>query len=99
MKDTTTYEALRWDYATGVGPLHDKGPRCPQGMLVTDDTTDDDRVAVVYERGNPPPEITIDHVAANVHTVRANGVPVAVVARASGPAVSIEEVILVEQCV
>jgi hypothetical protein len=99
MTRTCTSETTRWNFSTGLPPLHDQGKRCPQGMLLHDRETEDDRVAVVYKRGHPPPKITIDRISSNVHTVRADGVAVAVVARAGGPVVSIDEVLLVEQCV
>lgn len=89
---------IRWNSATGLPPLHDRGERCPQGMLIGDAQTDSDRVAVVYEKGARPPEITIHQVSGSVHTVLADGVAVAVIGRATGPAVSIDEVLLVEQC-
>ena len=66
-------------------------------MLVTQRNEKEDRVAVVYEKGEAPPEITIHAVSGSVHTVLANGIAVAVVARASGPAVSADDVLLVEQ--
>lgn len=99
MSDAPTEQSLRWDCATGLTPLHNQAERCPQGMLVPDIDQEIDRVAVVYDKGDPPPEITIHQVSGFVHTVLADGLPVAVIARAVGPAVSIDEVLLVEQCV
>lgn len=96
MNTANDMQALRWECATGLPPLHDRGERCPQGMLVTDSRTKADRVAVVYEKGDPPPEITIEEVSGSVHTVFANGLAVAVVA-CSGTKVSAADVILVEQ--
>lgn len=99
MSQVNSSQTLRWDCATGLTPLHYQSQHSLQGMLVPDIEQEIDRVAVVYEKGNPPPEITIRQVSGFVHTVLANGLPVAVIARAVGPAVSIDEVLLVEQCV
>ncbi len=96
MTATNDMHSLRWECATGLPPLHDRGERCPQGMLVTDSRTEADRVAVVYEKGDPPPEITIEEVSGSVHTVFANGVAVAIVA-CTGRTVQAADVILVEQ--
>ena len=69
----------------------------PQGALVSDSLQDWDHIAVVYDKGNTPPEITIRQVSGTVHTVLADGVAVAVVARATGPAPTVEDVLLVER--
>ena len=69
----------------------------PHGAFVPDTNHNCDHVAVVYAKGQNPPEITIREVSGSVHTVLANGVAVAVIARASGPAVSADDVLLVEQ--
>ena len=58
-----------------------------------------DHIAVVYKKGDAPPEITIHEVSGSVHTVCADGVAVAVVARADGPAPQADDVLLVERYV
>ncbi len=69
----------------------------PQGALLSDEVNGEDKIAVVYDHGAPPPEITISQTAGNVQTVLANGVAVAIVACADGPDLSAEDVILVER--
>ena len=69
----------------------------PWGVLVPNRQTKRDQVAVVYDRGSPPPEITIQSIAGNVQSVIADGVAVAVVAQAAGPALSPEDILLVER--
>ena len=66
--------------------------RCSYDLL-----HDCDQVAVVYDKGQTPPEITIMQVSGFVHTVLADGIAVAVVACTSGPAPSAENVLLVER--
>jgi hypothetical protein len=69
----------------------------PQGALVSDEENGGKRIAVVYDHGDPPPEITISQTAGNIQTVLANGVAVAIVACADGPDLSADDVILVER--
>jgi hypothetical protein len=69
----------------------------PQGALVSDEANGEGRIAVVYDHGDPPPEITISRTAGNVQTVLANGVAVAIVACADGPDLAAEDVMLVER--
>lgn len=83
---------LRWDHATSVYKRQDE----PQGLLVPDVTFKRDQVAVVYNRGDAPPEITIKSISDDVHTVMANGVAIAVIAQAAGPMISADDVLLVE---
>ncbi len=90
---------LCWESATGLAPSGGGQEDIPQGMLVTETDAKTDRIAVVYHQGDTPPEITIQEVSSSVHTVMANGIAVAVVARAAGPAVSAEEVLLVERMI
>ena len=71
----------------------------PQGALVPDSMRDNDQIAVIYDKGQTPPEITIHAVSGNVYTVMADGVAVAVVASATGPAPSKEDVLLVERTI
>jgi hypothetical protein len=90
-------KGLRWDRATGLMSGAGKNAPAPHGALVPDTLHDCDQIAVVYDKGQAPPEITIARVSGSVHTVLADGVAVAVVARASGPAPSVDDVILVER--
>lgn len=71
----------------------------PQGALIPDETDQEDRIAVVYDRGDTPPEITISMTSNNVQTVRANGVAVAVVACCDGPQLTKDDILLVERFV
>jgi hypothetical protein len=89
--------SLRWDRATGLMARPTQSEPSPMGMLVPDSRTNCDQVAVVYDKGNPPPEITVQAISGTVTSVHANGVPVAIVARATGPGLSAEDVLLVER--
>ncbi|MDF3413969.1 hypothetical protein HKX54_05850 [Sulfitobacter sp. M57] len=91
--------ALRWENATGLMSAKQNSPLAPQGAFVPDTMHDCDQVAVVYNKGETPPEITIKQVSGSVHTVLADGVAVAVIARAAGPAVCAEDVLLVERSI
>lgn len=88
---------LSWDQATGMLPQDHPSEARPQGALVPNTLHNCDQVAVVYDKGQTPPEITIRAVSGSVHTVLADGVAVAVLARASGPAPSVDDVLLVER--
>lgn len=88
---------LRWESAAGTPPPREAATAEPRGMLVPNSRTNRDQVAVVYDKGNPPPEITIRSISGEVQSVLADGVAVAVVARAAGPGLSAEDVILVER--
>ncbi|WP_298835449.1 hypothetical protein [uncultured Roseobacter sp.] len=72
------------------------GPEC---ALFHDEDADQDRVAVVYDHGETPPSITVTDAGACVQTVHADGVAVAVIARAEGPRLTADEVLLVERFV
>lgn len=95
MSKDNMYSHLRWDCATAA---HDRQPE-PQGILVPDAAHKCDKVAVVYTKGHTPPEITVQTISGAVQTVLADGIAVAVVARASGPMISPEDVLLVERYV
>ncbi|WP_300031064.1 hypothetical protein [uncultured Roseobacter sp.] len=69
----------------------------PEGALIHDDDASSDRVAVVYDQGETPPEITVTNAGNCIQTVHANGVAVAVVARAEGPRLTADDVLLVER--
>lgn len=71
----------------------------PEGALLHDDDAEQDRVAVVYDHGETPPCITVTDAGSGVQTVLANGVAVAVVARAEGPKITADDVLLVERFV
>jgi hypothetical protein len=88
---------LRWENAASLMPVGAASERTPQGALVPDTLHDCDQIAVVYDKGQNPPEITITQVSGYVHTVHADGVAVAVVARTTGPAPAVEDVLLVER--
>lgn len=90
---------LQWEHATGLAAKGAVRETTPQGALVPDTLHNCDQIAVVYDKGQVPPKITIAQVSGSVHTVMADGVAVAVVARASGPAPSVDDVILVERSV
>jgi hypothetical protein len=90
---------LQWEHATGLAPKGACHETTPQGALVPDSLHNCDQIAVVYYKGQMPPKITIARVSGSVHTVMADGVAVAVVARASGPAPSVDDVILVERLI
>ena len=69
----------------------------PQGALISTQADNEQRIAVVYEHGETPPEITIKQTARNIQTVMANGVAIAIVACAAGPQISVTDVVLVER--
>lgn len=69
----------------------------PEGAVLADDTSDNSKIAVVYDHGDGPPEITIIDSGRQVLTVYANGAPVAVVAKATGPQLTPSDVVLVER--
>ncbi|NNE53303.1 MAG: hypothetical protein HKN30_13005 [Sulfitobacter sp.] len=89
-----------WEGATGLAAATLlSAEHTPQGALVPDTAQDCDQVAVVYNKGDTPPKITVEETDGPVQTVRANGIAVAIVARAFGPAISPDDVLLVERCV
>ena len=71
----------------------------PEGALLAGEEDSDGKIAVVYNHGDTPPEITIYQTGGHVQTVMANGVAVAVVARADGPRLTSKDVLLVERYV
>ena len=71
----------------------------PEGALIPADVEDEDMIAVVYNSGDTPPEITIAETAERVQTVLANGVAVAIVACAEGPRLTVDDILLVERYV
>lgn len=87
----------QWSEAKSLMPMQAQCEKGPQGALVPDQTGEIDHIAVVYDQGDTPPEITIKQVSGSVHTVLADGVAVAVVARTTGRAPSVSDVLLVER--
>lgn len=86
-----------WSKAKGLLPTkayHETGLK---GALIPDAKGETDHIAVVYDEGETPPEITIKAVSGSVHTVLANGVAVAVIANANGKVPSVSDVLLVER--
>jgi len=80
-------------------PLSHAWSTGPEGALIADDHDDESKIAVIYDRGETPPTITIKQTAGQVQTVLANGVAVAVIACASGPSLTSKDVVLVERFV
>lgn len=92
-----TPKDYQWSQAKSLMPLKAQCERGPKGALVPDAKGDIDHIAVVYDEGDTPPEITIRQVSGSVHTVLANGIAVAVIARSTGEAPSVSDVLLVER--
>ncbi len=88
-----------WSQAKSLMPLQAKYETGPTGALVPNSKGDTDHIAVVYDKGDTPPEITIKQVSGSVHTVLANGIAVAVIARATGNPPAVSDVLLVERSV
>ena len=92
--------AEAWRQARGLSPAalgDDARLHC---ALLPDAQNDNDHIAVLYNTGETPPEITIEEVSGTVHTVRADGVAVAVIASVSAAAAPrADRVLLVERVV
>lgn len=99
MASKNTPPVYEWNEARGLMPATAPCEDGPQGALVPDHQHDCDHIAVVYNKGETPPEITIRQVSGSVHTVLANGVAVAVVASSRNAAPEVSDVILVERSV
>lgn len=81
-------------------PIAHANSRGPEGAIIPDAIEEiADKIAVVYDRGNAPPNITITNVSGHVQTVHADGIAIAVVASAAGPRLTEEDVVLVERFV
>jgi len=89
--------ASDWHSAKGLLPNARQIEKGLHGALIPGAKQNSDHIAVVYDKGDTPPEITIEKVSGSVHTVRANGVPIAIVASANGPAPNVNDVLLVER--
>lgn len=93
----TPSPCYEWSQAKSLMPPQAHCERGPKGALVPDAYGETDHIAVVYDKGDTPPEITIKQISGSVHTVLANGIAVAVVARSNGTAPSVSDVLLVER--
>lgn len=93
------HAGLQWDNATSLTSKSALKHHCPQGSLVPDTLQNCDQIAVVYNKGQTPPHITVMQVSGSVHTVLADGIAVAVVASASRPTLNPDEVLLIERSV
>lgn len=80
-------------------PVTATSRRGPEGALIPDADAVTDTIAVVYDKGQTPPVITISDASSQVRTVMANGVAVAIVACASGPRLTKQDVLLVQRFV
>lgn len=80
-------------------PLTSSWSNGPEGALIQDEQADEDRIAVVYDSGETPPEITITETAGSIQTICANGVAVAIIACADGPRLTVDDILLVERYV
>lgn len=69
----------------------------PQGALISSAELGQDKIAVVYDHGEQPPEITVEQTAVEIQTILADGIAVAIIACARGPSVSADDVVLVER--
>ncbi len=88
---------LQWDNATSLQSKHALKQASPLGSLVHDAMHNCDQIAVVYDKGQRPPHITVTCGPGSVHTVLADGIAIAIVASASRPTLSPDEVLLVER--
>lgn len=80
-------------------PLAKEFSGCPEGAIIPDGVDVEDRIAVVYDSRDTPPEITIHCSGRQVQTVMANGVAVAIVACSEGPLLTVDDILLVERVV
>ena len=89
--------ASDWHSAKGLLPCARQIEKGLHGALIPAGHQDSDHIAVVYDKGDTPPEITIEAVSGSVHKVLADGIAIAVVASATGPAPNVNDVLLVER--
>lgn len=97
MRKQTGQSRTGVDWGNAKGLTFDDAIGGPQGALVPDENADCDHVAVVYNKGDTPPQITVTDLSGSVQQVNADGVAVAVVARSSGPQLCADDVLLVER--
>ncbi|MFK7745437.1 MAG: hypothetical protein AB8B47_10310 [Roseobacter sp.] len=88
-----------WDGLARQIPLTQQCSKGPEGALLSNEKSEEDKIAVIYDRGNTPPEITVKQTAGHVQTVMADGVAIAIVACAGGPPLTAQDVVLVERFV
>jgi hypothetical protein len=90
---------LQWDNATSLRSVAALKQDCPQGSFVHDVHHNCDQIAVIYNKGQTPPQITVKKVSSSVQTVLADGVAVAVVACTSRPTLHPDDVLLIERSI
>ncbi|HDZ82811.1 MAG TPA: hypothetical protein ENH56_16470 [Roseobacter sp.] len=90
---------LEWETATSLTSKDAREQIAPMGSLVHDSRHNCDQVAVVYNKGQTPPHITVTQISRSVHTIHADGVAVAIIAGASRPTLDPADVLLVERSV
>jgi hypothetical protein len=90
---------LQWDNATSLKSVEALKQNCPQGSFVRDNHQNCDQIAVIYNKGQTPPHITVKKVSSSVQTVWADGVAVAVVACTSRPTLRPDDVLLIERSI
>ena len=90
---------LEWETATSLTSKDAREQIAPMGSLVHDSRHNCDQVAVVYNKGQTPPRITVTQISRSVHTIHADGVAVAIIAGASRPTLDPADVLLVERSV
>ena len=99
MASSIPSSSYAWSKAKSLMPLKAECEKGPTGALVPNAKGDTDHIAVVYDKGETPPTITIKQVSGTVHTVLADGIAIAVVARSTGDAPSASDVLLVERSI
>lgn len=97
MRKPSNAPALQHASLARLMPLAKTTSPGPEGAVLADDNSDSSKIAVVYDHGDTPPEITISDSGGHILTVYANGAPVAVVAKATGPQLTPSDVVLVER--
>ena len=90
---------IEWETATSLTSKDAREQIAPMGSLVHDSRHNCDQVAVVYNKGQTPPHITVTQISRSVHTIHADGVAVAIIAGASRPTLDPADVLLVERSV
>ena len=90
---------LEWETATSLTSKDAREQIAPMGSLVHASRHNCDQVAVVYNKGQTPPHITVTQISRSVHTIHADGVAVAIIAGASRPTLDPADVLLVERSV
>ncbi|MEQ6248277.1 hypothetical protein ABMC89_05255 [Sulfitobacter sp. HNIBRBA3233] len=96
MASSTPPSCYEWSKAKGL-PTASECEKGPKGALIPDRNKEHDHIAVVYDQGDTPPEITIKQISGTVHTVLADGIAVAVIADTTGKAPNVADVLLVER--